>query len=221
MTLALDEAIGRVLAKLKNANLEQDTLIFFCSYNGGPTVLRAAKNGSVNTPLRGSKVSTLEGGIHVPFVVAWKDKLPAGKTYDQPVIQLDFLPTALAAAGVDVKPGDKLDGVNLLPYLSGEKTGTPHDVLYWRLGPQMAVRQGNWKLVKYSNEFADEKSDEPLSPVRLYDLARDLGEVSDLASANPDKVKELQALWDAWNATLHEPLWPQVSYTPDPAAKKQ
>ncbi|MGD9720175.1 MAG: sulfatase [Pirellulales bacterium] len=221
MTLAMDEAIGQVLDKLKSANLEQDTLIFFCSDNGGPTVRRAAQNASRNTPLRGSKVSTLEGGIRVPFVVAWQDKLPSGKTYDQPVIQLDFLPTALAAAGVEPKTDDKLDGVNLLPFLKGEQPGAPHEALYWRLGQQRAVRQGNWKLVTYSYEFADEKSDELLSPPRLYDLSRDIGETNDLASAQPEKVKELQGLWDQWNKTLAEPLWPQVSYTPDPAAKKQ
>lgn len=214
MTLALDEAIGRVMEKLRSAKLEQETLIFFCSDNGGPTVPRAAINASRNTPLRGSKVSTLEGGIRVPFVVSWKDKLPAGKVYDQPVIQLDFLSTALAAADVESKSDWKLDGVNLLPYLRGESTGSPHDALYWRLGQQMAIRKGNWKLVKYSTEFAGEVSDALLSPTRLYDLSQDIGETKDLASTEPAKVKELQDEWGAWNKTLHEPLWPQQSNAP-------
>ena len=221
MTLALDEAIGRVLDKLRSSNLEQDTLIFFCSDNGGPTVRRAALNGSRNTPLRGSKVSTLEGGIRVPFVVSWKGKLPAGKLYDQPVIQLDILPTALAASGIETKADWKLDGVNLLPYLKEERVGVPHDVLYWRLGQQMAIRQGDWKLVTYSHEFAGEDSSSPLSPVRLYNLSRDIGETDDLASAEPEKAKELQGLWDQWNQSLMEPLWPQQPYTPDRAVKQQ
>jgi arylsulfatase A-like enzyme len=221
MTVALDEAIGQVLDKLRSANLEQDTLIFFCSDNGGPTIRRAALNGSRNAPLRGSKVSTLDGGIRVPFVVSWKGKLPAGKVYNQPVIQLDILPTALAAAGVEAKADWKLDGVNLLPYLKDEIASAPHDVLYWRLGQQMAIRKGDWKLVTYSHEFAGEDSSSPLSPVRLYNLARDIGETDDLASAEPQKAKELKGLWDQWNQSLLEPLWPQQPYTPDRAAKQQ
>ena len=129
----------------------------------------------------------------MPFVVSWKDKLPAGKVYEQPVIQLDFLPTVLAAAGVEIKTDWKLDGVNLLPYLKGEATAAPHKSLYWRLGQQMAIRSGDWKLVKYSHEFAGEKSSETLSPLRLYDLSRDIGETNDLASAEPQKLKESQA----------------------------
>src|SRR6185503_21239895 len=98
-----DDAIGRVLATLRSNGLEENTLIFFFSDNGGPTMKGTTINGSVNAPLRGSKRTTLEGGIRVPFVVSWKGKLPAGKVYDQPVIQLDILPTALAAAGVEAK----------------------------------------------------------------------------------------------------------------------
>ncbi len=149
MTLALDEAIGKVLDKLRAEKLEENTLIFFFSDNGGPTMPGTTINGSRNTPLRGSKRTTLEGGIRVPFVASWKGQLPAGKTYDQPVIQLDILPTALAAAGVEVKSEWKLDGVNLLPYLEGKNTAAPHDILYWRFGQQMAIRKGDWKLVRY------------------------------------------------------------------------
>ncbi len=221
MTVALDEAIGRVLDKLRSSNLEQDTLIFFCSDNGGPTVRRAALNGSRNTPLRGSKVSTLEGGIRVPFVVSWKGKLPAAKVYDHPVIQLDFLPTALAAAGVEAKAEWKLDGVNLLPYFKGEIASAPHDALYWRLGQQMAIRKGDFKLVKYSHEFAAEESRELLSPPRLYDLGKDIGETNDLASTEPQKHKELTVLWDEWSQTMAEPRWPQQSSAPTGNAKQK
>ena len=221
MALALDEAIGKVLDKLRSTHLEQDTLVFFCSDNGGPTVRRAALNASRNAPLRGSKVSTLEGGIRVPFVVSWKGKLPPGKVYDQPVVQLDVLPTALAAAGVEAKAEWKLDGVNLLPYFKGETTSAPHDALYWRLGQQMAIRKGDWKLVKYSLEFAGEEPSASLSPLRLYDLSRDIGETKDLASAHGDEVKALQGLWDQWNQSLMEPLWPQQSSAPDRTSKTQ
>ncbi|HXY37540.1 MAG TPA: sulfatase [Planctomycetaceae bacterium] len=217
MTLALDEAIGKVIDKLRSTDLENDTLIFFCSDNGGPTVPRAALNASRNTPLRGSKVSTLEGGIRVPFVVSWKGKLPPGQVYDQPVIQLDFLRTALAAAGVEAQPEWKLDGVNLIPYFTGEAAGVPHEAVYWRLGPQMAIRKGDWKLVKYSYEFAAEKpprADALISPPRLYNLSQDIGEQHDRAGAQLDKVNELQRLWDEWDKTLAAPLWPQQSSAP-------
>ena len=214
MTLALDEAIGTVLEKLRSTHLEQETLVFFFSDNGGPTVPRAALNASSNKPLRGSKVATLEGGIRVPFVVSWKDKLPAGRVFEQPIIQLDVLPTALAAAGVAAKADWQLDGVDLAPYLTGEKAGTPHDVLYWRLGQQMAIRHGNWKLVKYATEFAGEKETTEFSPPRLYDLSADLGETNDLSGKQPAKVKELTVLWEAWNNTLAAPAWPQRFYAP-------
>ncbi len=111
------------------------------------TAARRARQPRNNAPLRGFKMTTWEGGTRIPFCVQWKGKLPAGKTYDHPVVQLDILPTELAAAGVEVNPEWKLDGVNLLPYLTGEKTEQPHETLYWRYGDQWAVRHGDWKLV--------------------------------------------------------------------------
>lgn len=144
MHTALDDNIGKVLATLKKHGLENDTLVFFLSDNGGPTPINASRND----PLRGFKAQTWEGGVRVPFIVQWKRTLPAGKVYAQPVMQIDILPTALAAMGVQAKPEWKLDGVNLLPYLTGTNSGRPHDALYWRFGEQMAIRQGDWKLVK-------------------------------------------------------------------------
>jgi len=210
MTVAMDEAVGKVFDKLRAEKLDEDTLVFFFSDNGGPTMPGTTINGSVNAPLRGSKRTTLEGGIRVPFVVRWKGKLPEGKTYDPPVIQLDLHPTALAAAGVAVKPEWKLDGVNLLPYLAGEKTGPPHDVLFWRFGPQMAVRSGDWKLVRYDVGADGGKSkgaNPQVTGPRLYNLKDDVGERADLSAKMPDKAKELQAVWDRWNAEQAPPLW--------------
>jgi arylsulfatase A-like enzyme len=210
MTVAMDEAVGKVLDKLRAEKLDDDTLVVFFSDNGGPTMPGTTINGSVNAPLRGSKRTTLEGGIRVPFVVRWKGKLPEGKAYDPPVIQLDVYPTALAAAGVAVQPGWKLDGVNLLPYLTGEKTGVPHDVLLWRFGPQMAVRSGDWKLVRYDTGADGGKSkgaNPTVTGPRLYNLKDDVGEKTDRSAKVPEKVKELQATWDKWNAELVPPLW--------------
>jgi arylsulfatase A-like enzyme len=208
MTLALDDAVGPVRRKLADAGLEQNTLILFISDNGGPTMPGTTINGSRNTPLRGSKRTTLEGGIRVPFVVSWPGHLKPG-VYDKPMIQLDVSATALAIAGVEARPEWNLDGVNLMPYLNGEKTGTPHDALYWRLGKQMAIRMGDYKLVRYDSN-ADTRTgsrNQPVTDAKLYQLANDIGETKDLAAAMPDKVKELQSKWDAWNATLVRALW--------------
>lgn len=204
MTLAMDEAVGKVLDKLRAEKLEENTLIFFFSDNGGPTMQGTTINGSRNTPLRGSKRTTLEGGIRVPFVVSWKGKLPAGKTFDQPIIQLDVQPTALAAAGVAAKPEWKLDGVDLLPYLSGTNSAKPHETLYWRFGEQMALRQGDWKLVRYDSTVDGAKG---TTSHKLYNLATDIGEANDLADKHPEKVKELEVVWQKWNAQLVKPLW--------------
>jgi arylsulfatase A-like enzyme len=207
MTLAMDEAVGRVLDKLRAERLEANTLVFFFSDNGGPTMPGTTINGSRNTPLRGSKRTTLEGGIHVPFVVSWPGTLPAGTQYESPVIQLDILPTALAAAGTSVKEGGKLDGVDLMPYLLGKKAGIPHDMLYWRLGEQMAIRQGDWKLVRYDPMADGQKNAGKATAAKLYNLATDIGEAKDLAAQNPEKLKSLQTIWERWNAEQAAPRW--------------
>jgi arylsulfatase A-like enzyme len=204
MTLALDEAVGRVLAKLRDDKLADNTLVVFFSDNGGPTMVGTTINGSSNAPLRGSKRTTLEGGIRVPFSMTWPGKIPAGKVYDHPVIQLDVLPTALAAAGVQPKPEWKLDGVNLLPHLGGEAKGAPHTALYWRFGQQMAIRKGDWKLVKYDTAAEGGKG---TSAVRLYNLADDIAEKTDLGAKEPERVKELRAAWDEWDKGNVAPLW--------------
>src|SRR3954471_1518459 len=142
---AMDDAVGRVLKTLRDNKLEDNTLIFFLSDNGGP-VTKMGGIGASNRPLKGQKGDTWEGGIHVPLFVQWKGHLPAGKVYEQPVISLDILPTAIAAAGSQPATDWQLDGVNLLPHFAGQNASAPHDALYWRFGPQGAIRQGNWKL---------------------------------------------------------------------------
>jgi arylsulfatase A-like enzyme len=206
MLSAMDDAVGTVLTKLRQLKLEENTLIFFFSDNGGPTASTTSGNG----PLHGFKSQTWDGGIRVPFAVQWKGHLPAGKVDDRPVIQLDIHPTVLAAAGVAVKSEWKLDGVNLLPYLKGEKTGAPHEALYWRFGQQIALRKGDWKLVK--GPGADAARGEQLGKAstegaHLYNLARDIGEKENLAEKEPEKLKELAAAWNKWNAELADPAW--------------
>jgi arylsulfatase A-like enzyme len=209
MMSAMDDAVGRVLAKIRELGQEENTLIFFFSDNGGPTAQTTSGNG----PCRGFKATTWEGGVRIPFCAQWKGKIPAGQTYTNPIIQLDLLPTAIAAAGGKVDPSWKLDGVNLLPYLTGENKAKPHETLYWRFGEQWAIRHGDWKLV-VGNEPGSLAT--KAKPAELINLAADIGERKNLASEQPAKVKELKALWDTWNAEQKDPLW-----KPIPAAKKK
>jgi len=208
MMSAMDDAVGQVLAKVRALGQEENTLIFFLCDNGGPT----PQTTSSNVPLRGFKATTWEGGVRVPFCVQWKGKIPAGQTYEHPIIQLDILPTAIAAAGGTVDPAWKLDGVNLLPYLMGQNKAKPHETLYWRFGEQWAIRHGDWKLV-VGNEPGSPATKE--KPAELINLAADIGEKQNLAAEQPAKVKELQGLYAAWNAEQKDPLW-----RPNPAAKK-
>jgi arylsulfatase A-like enzyme len=213
MQSALDDAIGAVFAQIRAQQQEENTLIFFFTDNGGPT----PNNSSSNGPLRGFKAQTWEGGIRVPFMVQWKGRIPAGKVDDRPVIQLDILPTALAAAGVKIEPEWRLDGVNLLPYVTGENSAAPHAALFWRFGQQIAVRAGDWKLVKAPSAGAEQGAAGQASTAgaHLYNLARDLGEQTNLAEKEPARLAELAALWDRWNADNIEAKW-----TPTRGARK-
>jgi arylsulfatase A-like enzyme len=208
MMFAMDEAIGRVQRQIADAGLTERTLVFFISDNGGPTMPGVTVNGSINDPLRGSKRTTLEGGIRVPFVMSWPGRFTPG-VFEQPVIQLDATATALAAAGVTSTGDAKLDGVDLAPYWTGAKKGTPHEALFWRFGKQTAIRAGDYKLVRYDSN-ADTftgQGGQPVTAAKLYNLSNDIGEQTDLAAKMPEKVAELQARWDQWNATLVDPLW--------------
>lgn len=207
MMSALDDNVGRVRQALKESGQEERTLILFVSDNGGPTMNGTTTNGSSNAPLRGSKRTTLEGGIRVPFLVAWPGQVKPA-VYESPVVQLDLHATALAAAGISVGPEAKLEGVDLLPYFAGTTKAAPHDALYWRFGAQMAIRQGDWKLVRYDgNADTNTGKAQPVSTAKLYDLAKDIHEDKDLAAEQPEKVKALQARWDEWNRSNSKPLW--------------
>jgi arylsulfatase A-like enzyme len=220
MLAAMDDAVGTVLAKLAELKLEENTLVVFFSDNGGPTASTTSGNG----PLRGFKSQTWEGGVRVPWMVQWKGRLPAGRVDDRPVIQLDILPTALAAAGVTAKPEWKLDGVNLLPYLTGEKSGAPHAALYWRFGQQIAVRSGDWKLVKGAGSAGVTAGSGRATAdgAELYNLKDDIGETKNLAAAQPEKVRELSAAWTAWNSEMADAKWnPQRAVEGGKAGKKK
>jgi arylsulfatase A-like enzyme len=195
MMSAMDDAVGQVLTQVREMGQEENTLIFFLSDNGGPTMQTTSNNG----PLRGFKSTTSEGGVRVPFCAQWKGKIPAGTVYEKPIIQLDILPTAIVAAGGSIDPQWKLDGVDLMPHLNGKAdSSTPHETLYWRFGAQWAIRKGDWKLV--ASRIDENKP-------RLINLASDIAEASDLSEQQPEKLKELKADYDAWNKEQIDPLW--------------
>ena len=129
MLSAADDGVGIVLDALKKTGKLANTLIMCTSDNGGPTT-RNGTNGSRNTPLRGSKRETFEGGIRVPLLMQLPSVIEAETTYDKPVISFDLRRTALALAGADTS---QIDGIDLLPYITSLKTGTPHEVLFWRV----------------------------------------------------------------------------------------
>ena len=212
MMKGLDDAVGAILTKLRayhlgnGRTLEDETIIFFSSDNGAPPLNREDRNYSVSLPLRGNKSELYEGGIRVPWIMQWKDAFPAGRTVLAPVSTLDILPTCVAAAGGTVPAAWQLDGVNLLPFLNGQAT-EPHPQMFWRmetgragepLGPR-AMRQGNWKLIK----------PQWTANWELYDLSTPGGlrETTNVADANPEKLRELIPLYDAWEATLMRPRW--------------
>ena len=190
MLTAMDEGIGKLLSKLRELGIEDNTLLFFINDNGGPTA-----NASNNGPFRATKGTMYEGGIRVPFMVQWPDRLKAGQVYEHPVIALDILPTAAAAAGAELPKDRKLDGVDLLPYLAGKRGTQPHEMLFWRAGQNSAARKGNWKLVKMGGETG------------LFDLASDVGESKDLKQEKPGVLKEMEAAFERWNSQMIEPVW--------------
>lgn len=201
LLLGLDDAVGRLTAHLRRPGRERDTLVFFLSDNGGSGRRGFfAYNTGRNFPLRGDKGQMLEGGIRVPFFAVWPGRFPPGTTCDAPLSALDLVPTACAAAGAPV--ADALDGMNLLPHLAGETRQESNRALFWRFGPQRAVRRGSWKLVEW-RDF-DAKAN---SGWQLFDLASDLGETRDLAAKRPDMVAELAAAWEEWNRGNAAPLW--------------
>jgi arylsulfatase A-like enzyme len=222
MMAAMDEEIGNVLNALRKNGMEENTLVIFLSDNGGPEPLNEQcqhphLNGSDNGSLRGVKGDLLEGGIHVPFAMQWKGVLPAGKTFNEPVISLDLLPTALAAANAPIPRKQGLDGANLLPALLEDKNPEPR-VLKWRFphpdktNPMWAVRRGNWKLIKEGIRNPN-RSFSGKYRTALYRLDQDVAEENDLSNEYPEVRSELEEIYQSWNRTLPDPL-PIASHGP-------
>lgn len=199
MLAAIDDGVGRIRATLKSCQLEQNTLIFLMGDNGAPLKIHKLDapgggpgwDGSLNAPMNGEKGMLSEGGIRVPYLVAWPGTIPGKQVYTHPVSSLDVAATAVSIAGLPLD--DALDGVNLIPFLSGKEAGTPHELLTWRWIAQSAIREGKWKLLVGGDRQY------------LYDLESDPGESNNLLSTQPEVAERLHARLTSWSAELQPP----------------
>ena len=199
MISAVDDGVGQIMNTLRNHGLEEKTLIFFIGDNGAPLKIHKLDapgggpgwDGSLNDPLNGEKGMLSEGGIRVPFVAYWKGRIVGGQLFHHPVISLDVAATAIALAGLPEDP--ELDGVNLAPFLSGEKQGAPHETLFWRWIAQSAVRSGKWKYLRGGQREY------------LFDIEADREEKRDLLNAHPEIAHGLRAKLQTWAKELNPP----------------
>jgi len=199
MISAVDDGVGGILQSLREYGIEEKTLIFFIGDNGAPLKIHKIDapgigpgwDGSLNDPLNGEKGTVIDGGTRVPFVVSWKGTIPAGQVYDQPVISLDVAATAVELAGLGKDA--KLDGVNIVPYLTGEKSGAPHDALYWRWVGQAAIRRGKWKYIQGGSRRY------------LFDLDRDISEKKNVIAEYPEIAEGMAERLAEWSKELSPP----------------
>lgn len=192
MTSALDDAVGSIVAAIDKNGLSENTFVIFANDNGAPIYTGVQSNGS----LKLGKLFLFEGGIRVPMIFKLPSKFKPDTVYDQPVSSLDLFPTICAAAGIKVPTELNLDGVDLMPFINGQSTEAPHETLFWSNGPNISVRQDNWKLVKsYDNTW-------------LFDLEGDIGESNNLAKSKPEIVEKLGKAYQKWRAQMPKPAWP-------------
>ena len=195
MVSAVDDGVGQLMSKLRELNLETNTLVVYLSDNGGPT----PDNASSNRPLRGNKGNPWEGGIRVPFAAQWPGHISKGLVYEPPVISLDIFATIAALAHAPLDPARPLDGVNLMPFLTGKNSSAPHDAIYLRMFDKgaYAVRSGDYKLV------IPGKTNAPV----LFNLTQDIGEAHDLAATHTNELNALEKKRATWNAALIPPVF--------------
>ena len=197
MDSMMDRQIGKIVALLKELKIDDNTILFFTSDNGAAKRFDGIHNSSGK--MQSFKRSLHEGGIRVPFVISWPERLPVGIKYNDPIISLDIFATCLAAAGQDIKNSDKLDGINLIPVLNKTNQQVLTRTLYWRVanGEEYAIRKGRYKLIKsaYKNKRM------------LFDLEKDQMETNDISKEMPAIVSELSEHYKNWNNELMPPLW--------------
>lgn len=193
MVEAMDQAVGKVLAKLDELHLAENTLVIFTSDNGGLSTSEGSPTS--NHPRRAGKGWLYEGGIRTAGIVRWPGVIPAGVTNHTPVISPDYLPTILEATGIKTSPGQKLDGISMLPILKSATTG-PDRPLFWHYphygnqgsSPGAAVAMGDWKLIEW---FEDDR-------IELFNLSTDPDETMNLSAAEPERVSEMLDTLHAW-----------------------
>lgn len=204
MIRSLDRGVGRVMEALKANGLDENTLVMFTSDNGGAGYIGLP---DVNAPYRGWKITHFEGGIRAPFLARWPAKLPANATYDAPVHHFDMYATAAAAAGAELPTDRVIDGVDLIPHVTGTaSTEAPHDYLFFRSGAAQAVRDERWKLTVSAPPGRPRKE-------WLFDLTAD-GEWTDLLAEHPEVADRLRGVLEAHNSEQAEPRWPWTVATP-------
>ncbi|MEX0324198.1 MAG: sulfatase-like hydrolase/transferase [Puniceicoccaceae bacterium] len=189
----MDRGIGEVVDALKANGIYENTLIFFMSDNGGPQPREGQSggwNGSNNDPFRGGKGSMYDGGVHVPFIACWPANFPGGSSFPYPVNSLDIGRTAVAVAQADDSYGPAMEGVNLVPFVTGHDKGVPHEVIFWKSGR-------NWSVLAAdrTKHVLDRESASP----QLFHLPDDVAEANDIAKSNPERVAALRQLWEEWN----------------------
>ncbi|HYD15495.1 MAG TPA: sulfatase-like hydrolase/transferase [Hyphomicrobium sp.] len=194
----LDAGVGQIRERLVRNGLAENTMIVFVSDNGCPDYVGGV---CANTPLNGWKRYLTEGGVRVPYILAWPGKVRAGQTYEKAVSTLDIFPTALAAAGAAGDPDRPTDGRDLLPFVQGLDEGQPHERLYWRSLPSYAIRSGDWKLLVNAGPKGE-------TVTMLFNLADDGSEKKDLSGQYPQIVKRLNQEWKTWSDGLAAPRWP-------------
>ncbi|MBM3797377.1 MAG: sulfatase [Acidobacteria bacterium] len=208
MIAAVDDGVGDIRRALRQAGQLENTLFIFVADNGATTETRAgldqkpATAGS-NEPCRGYKLSLFDGGMHVPAILSWPGRIPAGTVVDKVSMTMDILPTVCAAASVKIPEGHVIDGRDLLSAGS-----SVHFAIFWENGKQRAVRKGNWKLVLDGNAYDRTPQDnKPLAgedSVFLADLSKDPSETTNLRRAHPQVVDELTSAIHAWYTAVRQ-----------------
>ena len=201
MVMTVDRGVGRIRDVLKENNMDDNTIIIFTSDNGAPGYIGLP---DLNKPYRGWKLTHFEGGVHVPFIVSYPNKIPKGSAYNGRVSNLDIFSTAASLAGIDINRNDlqqiQFDGVNILPYLSGEKEGEPDRVLFNKSGDYSFLIKDGWKL----------QVDLIQNKKWLYNLNEDPTEQINLIESYPEKLNELGKILNKKLSEQVKPIWPSL-----------
>ena len=197
MIKAMDDAIGEFMQHLENEGVLKNTIVYFISDNGGASYTGATDNG----PLKGGKITHFEGGVNVPFMMQWKGHITPGTVFEHPVSSMDIFTTSLNACGIPLPKKVKIDGRNLMPFITKDVEGQPHEKLYWRTDHIHAIRYQKWKLILSTRD----------EWMHLYNLESDKSEKVDLNDLKTEEKQMLLRFFEEWDEDLpQEYLWPRI-----------